>query len=79
MNNNRKNLILLRIRDLIQQNNLEARKSINKSIETIGKEKSFFGASILYSGFIVIAFIANQSTFICTSYNKPILYMYYLQ
>ena len=63
MNDKRKNLILLRILDQIQQDNTDARNGINKSGATICNEEGIFFEQVFYILFSDAVFISNKSSF----------------
>ena len=63
MNNKRRNLILLRILDQIQQDNKDARDSIEKSIATICDEEGISFEQVFYILFFDAVFISNKSSF----------------
>ena len=63
MNNKRKNFILLRILDNIQQDNEDARDSIDKSTATISNEEGISIEQVFYILFFDAVFISNKSSF----------------
>ena len=63
MNDKRKNLILWRILNQIQQGNKDARDGINKSVAIICKEEGISFEQVFYILFSDAVFISNKSSF----------------
>ena len=63
MSDKRKNFVLLRTLDQIQQDNEDARDSINKSLAAICNEEGISFEQVFCILFFDVVFISNKSSF----------------